>query len=230
MYAVHGYLCHAKTFPLNCKDCGDRIFFFQCDCGCRVLFDDLGPPWPQHRCGDDSPAPPHNPTDADFYRAMQGVTESVRPKGYDLLPGMARFRGSIDASIVGSVRRSASKTRDIMRIDPMGGAEEHVGVVARVGAVSLTDKRGAAPDSVGARQAAEMLGGLTVTQLTIHVDEIATDPDAEDILSYTIWLNPQGLPKSLTEGAIVSIAIRPIEILGMGRKWVADRLEVIPIS
>lgn len=227
MYAVHGYWCDTKTFPLTCKDCGDRIFFFQCDCGCRVLFDDLGPPWPQHCCGDDLPEPTHNPTDADIYRAMQGVTEGVRPKDYDLLPGMMRFRGSIDASIVDRVGRSESKTRDIMRIEPMGGAEKHIGVVAQVGAVSIADRHGVAPDSPIARQSAKILGGLTVTQLTIHVDEIAIDPDAEDILSYTIWLNPQGLPRSLAEGAIVSVAIRPIDILGIGYKWIADKLDVI---
>lgn len=227
MYAVHGYLCNTKTFPLTCKDCGDRIFFFQCDCGSRALFDDLGPPWPQHRCGDDLPEPTHNPSDADIYRAMQGVTESVRPKGYDLLPGMKRFSGRLDASIVDRVGRSKSKTRDIMRIEPMGRADEHIGIVAQVGAVSITDRRGVAPDSPIARQAAKILGGLTVTQLTIHVDEIAVDPDAEDILSYTIWLNPQGLPRSLAEGAIVSVAIRPIDIFGIGYKWIADKLDVI---
>lgn len=227
MYAVHGYWCDTKTFPLTCKDCGDRIFFFQCGCGCRVLFNYLGPPWPQHRCGDDLPEPTHNPSDADIYRAMQGVTESVRPKDHDLLPGMMRFRGSIDVSMVERVGRSESKTRDIMRIEPMGGAEKHIGVVAQVGAVSLTDRHGVAPDSPIARQAAKILGGLTVTQLTIHVDEIAIDSDAEDILSYTIWLNPQGLPKSLSKGAIVSVAIRPIDIFGIGYKWVADKLDVI---
>lgn len=228
MYAaVHGYWCNANTIPLTCRDCGDRIFFFQCDCGCRILFDDLGPPWPQHRCGDDLPDPSYNPSDADIYRAMQGVTESVRSKDYDLLPGMKRFSGSIDASIVDRVRRSQSKTRDIMRIEPMGRPEKHIGVVAQVGAVSLTGRHGVASDSLGARQAAEILGGLTVTQLTIHVDEIAIDPDAEDILSYTIWLNSQGLPKSLAEGAIVSVAIRPITIFGIGDRWVADELDVI---
>ena len=228
MYAaVHGYWCNANTIPLTCRDCGDRIFFFQCNCGCRVLFDYLGPPWPQHRCGDDLPDPTYNPSDADIYRAMQGVTESVRSKDYDLLPGMKRFSGSIHASMVDRVRRSQSKTRDIMRIDPMGGAEKHIGVVMQMGAVSLTDRHGVAPDSPVARRAAKILGGLTVTQLTIHVDEIAVDPDAEDILSYTIWCNPQSLPKSLAEGAIVSVAIRPMTILGIGDKWVADKLDVI---
>ena len=227
MYAVHGYWCNANTIPLTCRDCGDGIFFFQCDCGCRVLFDYLGPPWPQHRCGDDLSDPSYNPSDADIYRAMQGVTESVRPKNYDLLPGMKRFSGSIDASMVDRVRRSESKTRDIMPIEPMGRPDKHIGVVAQVGEVSITDRYGIVPDSPGARQAAKILGGLTVTQLTIHVDEIAIDPDAEDILSYTIWCNPQGLPKSLAEGAIVSVAIRPITIFGIGDKWVADKLDVI---
>lgn len=227
MYAVHGYWCNANTIPLTCRDCGDGIFFFQCDCGCRVLFDYLGPPWPQHRCGDDLPDPSYNPTDADIYRAMQGVTESVRSKDYDLLPGMKRFSGSIDASLVDRVGSSEPKTRDIMRIEPMGRPEKHIGVVAQMGAVSITDRYGIAPDSPVARQAAEILGGLTVAQMTIHVDEIAIDPDAEDILSYTIWLNSRGLPKSLAEGAIVSVAIRPITIFGIGDKWVADKLDVI---
>ena len=44
MYGTHGYWCNTKTFPMSCKACGSRIFFFQCDHESRVLFDELG--WP----------------------------------------------------------------------------------------------------------------------------------------------------------------------------------------
>ena len=48
---IHGPLCGAKTIPnYSCRYCGEKVFFFFCDCGCRVLFDDLGPPWPEHDC------------------------------------------------------------------------------------------------------------------------------------------------------------------------------------
>lgn len=47
---VHGYWCGSRVFPIKCKYCGDRIYLFTCNCGCRVLFAELGSPWPLHLC------------------------------------------------------------------------------------------------------------------------------------------------------------------------------------
>jgi hypothetical protein len=33
-----------------CKYCGQKVFYFYCDCGCKVFFDDLGGDWPIHNC------------------------------------------------------------------------------------------------------------------------------------------------------------------------------------
>lgn len=41
---IHGVQRRAKTFPMDCKYCEQRIFFFSCDCGSLVLFERLGPP------------------------------------------------------------------------------------------------------------------------------------------------------------------------------------------
>lgn len=46
----HGWWCNAHTYPTHCKYCGAPVFFFTCDCGSKVFFDALGPPWPEHRC------------------------------------------------------------------------------------------------------------------------------------------------------------------------------------
>ena len=47
----HGFWCNARTIPMRCRCCGTNpIFWFSCECGCSVLWDDLGPPWPNHRC------------------------------------------------------------------------------------------------------------------------------------------------------------------------------------
>ncbi len=44
------WTCGAKTIPMRCKDCGLPVYFFSCSCGCRVLFDSLGPVWELHDC------------------------------------------------------------------------------------------------------------------------------------------------------------------------------------
>ena len=228
MYAaIHGYWCNTKTFPLTCKYCGSGIYFFQCDCGSRVLFDELGPPWPQHRCGDYLPAPEYEPTSAERFHNLQGVTESVRPKDYDLLPGMRRFNGGIDPSIVGRLNRSASNARGTMRIDPMGGAETHIGVITHASEVDIGERFSLSPDSIAARAIAGIFAGLNVAQITLLVDEFATDPDAEDLLSYTFWINPKLLPAALSAGDVVGVAIRPRDIMGVGMRWVASSLELL---
>jgi hypothetical protein len=46
----HGYWCNSKTIPMNCQYCGQKIYYFSCDCGCKVFFDELGGDWPIHDC------------------------------------------------------------------------------------------------------------------------------------------------------------------------------------
>lgn len=47
----HGFWCGARTIPMRCRRCQTHpIFWFSCECGCSVLFEELGPPWPRHTC------------------------------------------------------------------------------------------------------------------------------------------------------------------------------------
>ncbi len=46
----HGPACNARTRPTRCRRCHEDIFFFTCDCGSRVLFDELGDSWTKHHC------------------------------------------------------------------------------------------------------------------------------------------------------------------------------------
>jgi hypothetical protein len=48
--AIHGPWCHTRTFPVKCRYCGKAVFYFSCSCGCSVLFEELGDPWPKHYC------------------------------------------------------------------------------------------------------------------------------------------------------------------------------------
>ena len=47
----HGPRCNARTYPTTCRRCRSRVFYFSCDCGSLVFFDNLGPRWSGHNCG-----------------------------------------------------------------------------------------------------------------------------------------------------------------------------------
>lgn len=47
---THDSSCVTKAIPINCPDCKAAVFFFKCNCGSRVIFDELGYPWQIHNC------------------------------------------------------------------------------------------------------------------------------------------------------------------------------------
>lgn len=47
---THSSFCISRAFTTFCPDCRDTVFFFSCNCGSKVYFNDLGEPWPIHRC------------------------------------------------------------------------------------------------------------------------------------------------------------------------------------
>lgn len=49
-YHNHSLGCHSKTFRMKCPGCQRKVFYYTCEHGSRVFFDELGPPWPKHDC------------------------------------------------------------------------------------------------------------------------------------------------------------------------------------
>jgi hypothetical protein len=48
---THGPWCHTRIFRVTCRDCGETIYLFSCDCGSSVRFDQPEYPWVKHLCG-----------------------------------------------------------------------------------------------------------------------------------------------------------------------------------
>lgn len=46
---THSPSCRTWSYKTACPDCKKPVFFFSCNCGSRIFFDLLGPPWPEHR-------------------------------------------------------------------------------------------------------------------------------------------------------------------------------------
>lgn len=51
-HGVSGFTSCFVNPNARCPVCGQSVFFYANSYGSRVYFDDLGPPWPKHRCTD----------------------------------------------------------------------------------------------------------------------------------------------------------------------------------
>lgn len=48
-YPRHGKWCNTRTRKTACFECKQAVFYFSCDCGSSVLFDDRDA-WQKHDC------------------------------------------------------------------------------------------------------------------------------------------------------------------------------------
>ena len=222
---IHGIYCNTKTFPLNCYNCDERVFFFSCDHESRVFFDELGPPWPLHNCFnevasqvDDSPSVQPSLLDINHYRGSRQHT--------GLLPGLRSGADSIDAMVVRRVSQSRTLTREIMKIDPMG---EHpiniVGVVQQRSQPDLARRYHLDRNSIGFGELTKVIGEADPAQLTVFVDELSDDPAAIDYFSYTFLLPKCQAGKSISKNTVIKARLVPVYILGIGKVWLAKDIE-----
>ena len=215
MIAVHGIICNTKTFPTKCHTCGASVFFFSCDCGSRVFFDELGEPWPVHDCvggrhrprgtaGSDYEGPSSWGTMLDV-SILRGT-----PPRTDLLPELRSGRQLIDPEIVLRARESRSRQRDTMAIEAMGSiAVEVVGVVQHRSDPDLAKRYQLGRDSIGFTHLANRIGDTDPVQITLRVDEIATDPAAIDYFSYTFLCPRNQVGKKRPDQRCAAGAPRP---------------------
>ena len=114
-----------------------------------------------------------------------------------------------------------------MRMDPIGREETLVGTVTHRSEISLESRFGIGSDSIRARLIGNIFGGLTIVQITVLVDEIAVDPDALDLMSYTFWCDPELVPEELSEKDVASATITPRDIASAGVRWVASEVKLL---
>jgi len=222
---VHGPWCNTKTFPLNCRDCGERVFYFSCDHESKVFFDELGPPWPQHNCGHIG-----NPVDnrPSIIPSIPGINwiRGGQASG-DLLPGLVRGTDSIDQGMIRRViRESQNKNREIVRIEPLGSTPEVItGTIRDRVEPDLSKRYRIARNSIGYGELAKKIGDADPIQFTVLVDELASDPEAIDLLSYTFLCARDLADKNIRRGALVEVDLEQEQSLGIEPFWVAKAIE-----
>ena len=233
MIAVHGTICNTKTFPTKCPRCGAGVFYFSCDCGSRVFFDEPGDPWPIHDCVGEHPQP-RGTAGFDYegpssWGAMIDILiiRGSTPRS-DLLPELRSGRQSIDPGIVLRARESSSRQRDTMAIEAMGSVPvQVVGVVQHRSASDLAKRYQLGRDSIGFAHLANRIGDTDPVQITVRVDEIATDPAAIDYFSYTFLCPRNEVGKKVRTNVVLQARLDPVEVLGVGKVWRAKTVEIL---
>jgi len=182
--ATHGTWCNSRTFPTRCKYCGEEVFFFSCNCGCKVYFDGLGVPWPEHSC-------------LEYKIAVYGkeaVEEAFAARM--MQPGYSRRGYRIQREYEEKVRRQRESDRHPQRltvaIEPasyMVGKSEPVKDLGRlteiIVGVDAFRRSNIDPDNPIGSALIQSFAKETMCQVTFLVDVLA-DADRE---SYTCFVS-----------------------------------------
>jgi hypothetical protein len=218
-HLVHGRACGATTWPTTCFRCRRRVFFFQCQHGSRVIFDEpLGPPWPHHDC-DRLWAGSLRRTVDDAGRISVEVAERVtveRPS--------RRF--SIEPTIVSEAQQRSPEGRDpIVRQEATRSAsEDYVGILREriVHVDPLQYYR--LPSTAVARASLQRIGRQPVGRITVHVPS----PFGNELESYSAFA-PSGFldEDDVRVGAVVAVRLEGVLVMIKGAAWFCSSLEVV---
>ncbi|MGB8648114.1 MAG: hypothetical protein WCF84_22955, partial [Anaerolineae bacterium] len=168
----HGVACHARTFPMRCKYCGDSVYYLTCDHGLKILFDQLGAPWPEHGC-------------TGYLKAVS-VDDAIVLAPAKPRPTRAAVGNKIDKGYADKLLQARGKPHgaEIVRTEPYKGATvQEEGIIREIiPSVDIHNKFKVSPDSIAATQLGE-LGKGTFDQITIHTGALA----GQDHFSYTYF-------------------------------------------
>lgn len=178
--ATHGDWCGSRAWPTKCPTCKIPVFFFMCNCGSRVFFDALGPPWPLHDCNTSW---------------TKGLTRTVSASGaisVQLSPGVTVIRPAstfaVDPKALGGsafLTKKQSVSHPIVTVVPDDDeAREVVGVLRELSKSANPHKAfGIAPGSLGEALMGP-LAAMSFGRITVH----APTANHGHYESFTLWI------------------------------------------
>ena len=214
----HGPQCNAVTWPTKCPGCSDRVFFFRCDCGSKVFFDDLGPPWPIHDC------------EISWTRNLIRTRHSDGSIVVEISEGVSIRRApdsfAVESAVTSRVTRKNDNDEPIVPVNAEDSNEDVTitGLVReklnRKDVFSTLDvKRG----TLGS----EMIEPLSEGEwgkITIHVPS----PSNNKFLSYTFWALTSHITCAKNKKGVTAQAqIRSLKIPNKSSIWVCTCYEVL---
>lgn len=210
--ASHGTWCGARTYPTSCRHCGSEVFYFTCNCGSKVFFDELGGDWPEHRCIE------YLVTQYGKEFVERGLARQMMRPG---LPRKYQFKDEYAASV--EKARKAPSSFQVVRNDPRENDEiQATGTVREVILEIDLMKKFDLPDTLLGRAFLGLLGDERFGQLTVHVGSMGE----ADVHSFTMLASTGSISAmNLERGALLSFRISAFSIPGKKLVWLAEALE-----
>lgn len=219
---VHGEWCGTRTWPTHCSSCGGEVFFFNCEHGSKVFFDELGPPWPIHDC--------ETSWTRNLSRTVTGDGEII----VELRPGIHVIRSSeepdsfaIEQGIVSKARAKKKKQRQdpIVAINPERPlSESHIGTLRHLRNSVDSAKVYKVNDTNMGRAMLGPLSAQEVGRITVHVPYPADDQTE----SFTTWIPTKLLQDELLkEGVTVAFALETVNVPGHGYTWFCNSIKAL---
>ncbi len=217
--AVHGVWCGTRTWPTRCPSCSAHVFFFMCNCGSKVFFDELDPPWPLHDC------------DTSWTRKLKRTTDKTGKITVELRPGITVSRLSasfgIDESIISRARKAQKNQAPdpIVAIEPKRASSKSiVGVLREITRSASPIKFYKLDETVIVNAMLDPIGAQAMGRITVHVPSL---PGGQ-LESFSLWIPSALLKESrIARGITVSLTLEGIQILGRGYAWFSDDFEVV---
>ena len=216
--ASHGEWCGARTWPTKCPTCSENVFFFFCNCGSKVFFDELGHPWPIHDC------------DTSWTRRLKRTTDEKGRISVELSEGITVTSAPLD--IEEGFRDQVAERPNNQAIEPIvaiapdndSSSKSVIGVLREINRHVSPLKFYGQDNTAMAIAMLGPIGAQEMGRITIH----APSASGEQFESFTLWI-PSALISEprIVRGITVSVIMESVEILGQGFAWFSDEFEVV---
>ena len=214
--AAHGAWCNARTFPSTCQHCKAQVFYFSCDCGSRVFFEELGVPWTRHEC-------------LEYKIATFGKANVEEALALSMaLPGYSKKGNEIEREYAEKVRKQREadkkKVRETVRMTapPYASTQSDIGRVSElIPTVDVFKRAGLPSETQIAHALLHQLTKEPMGQITLLIDDIS-DNDKE---SYTCFIASNLLRKSgVIQSDIAEFTLRSLNVPILGDIWICEKL------
>jgi len=211
----HGWWCNARTYPTTCRYCGAEVFYFSCDCGCKVFFDALGPPWPRHQCAE-------LPLQATLWRDVEtGLLETlVALRDLAKLDLSRQLEEDYARRMV--THKLPEPHRTVARFPEPGATVQDVGHVRSITPpVDMYKKTKLDPGTPIGYQLLGRLARAPHRQVTLEVGYLG----AQDVTSYTGLVLADTLARhGIGIGHLVEFSLSTWQAPTCSPLWVVDRI------
>jgi hypothetical protein len=192
------------------------VFYFSCECGSAVFFDELGEPWPIHDC------------DTSWARGLQRIRDpdgriTVRLSQYVTVTRRPQFTG-IDPDLVARARRLDSTPPPIVAISATAGIRRDVlGILREIYRGRDPLKSFGLNDTAMSRAMLGRLGKQPVGQITVH----APSPETLQQESFTAFVPSAVIADPRIDRGIAVLAqVTGVTVVDKA-VWFCDGLSVV---